>query len=144
MNMHRVKHIFNIKELKSYRINLRTNSTSAEVALWELLKNKQLEGRKFRRQHSLGNFIVDFCCPSEKLIIELDGNVHGDYYQIVRDTNRDQYLHDLGFNVLRFENRFVFQDPEYVLSEIRKRFKIKLLLLTDGLFINQPVMTLRV
>ncbi len=124
--MNRAKHIFNIKELKSYRINLRKNSTSAEVALWKLLKNKQLEGRKIRRQHSIGNFIVDFCCPSEKLIIELDGDIHGDYNQIEKDTKRDQYLQDLGFNILRFENRFVFQDPEYVLREIRKGFKNKL------------------
>jgi very-short-patch-repair endonuclease len=124
--MDRATHFFNLKKLKPYRIDLRKKSTSAEVALWKLLKNKQLEGRKFRRQHSIGNFIVDFYCPSEKLIIELDGNVHGNYNQIERDSNRDQYIQDLGVNVLRFENRFVFQDPEFVLTEIKKRFKNKL------------------
>ena len=122
MDMAKTAHIFNRKELKSNRIALRKNSTSAEAALWDLLKNKQLEGRKFRRQHSIGNFIVDFCCPTEKLIIELDGEVHGDYHQIVKDTKRDEYIQELGFTVLRFENRFVFQDPEYVMEEIKKRF----------------------
>jgi very-short-patch-repair endonuclease len=121
--MNSSKHIFNVKDSKSFRKRLRNILTSAEVALWKLLKNKQLEGRKFRRQHSLGNFIVDFCCPSENLIIELDGDVHGDYTQIGKDKSRDQYLQNLGFYILRFENRFVFQDPEYVLREIKKRFK---------------------
>jgi very-short-patch-repair endonuclease len=65
--------IFNKPELKQYRKTLREKSTSAEVALWNLLKNKQLEGRKFRRQYSLGKYIADFCCPAEKMIIELDG-----------------------------------------------------------------------
>ena len=120
------QHLFNRKELGRYRINLRNNLTSAEASLWNLLKGRKVSGYKFRRQHSIGNYIVDFCCPSEKLIIELDGNVHGDYNQIVKDTDRDQYLQDLGFNVLRFENRFVFQDPEYVLREIKKSFKNKL------------------
>jgi very-short-patch-repair endonuclease len=120
--MDKSKHIFNKKELALKRKALRKNLTSAEAALWNLLKNKQLEGRKFRRQHGLGTYIVDFCCPSEKLIVELDGDIHGDYHQIQRDTNRDQYLNDLGFTVLRFENRWVFQDPEYLLTEIKKEF----------------------
>lgn len=111
----------NKKELKSYRTSLRNKSTSAEAALWNLLKNSQL-GRKFRRQHSIGNYITDFCCPSEKLIIELDGNVHGEYSQIEKDEIRDKYLEDLDYRILRFENRFVFQDPEYVLDEIKKTF----------------------
>jgi very-short-patch-repair endonuclease len=58
----------------------RNRSTSAEAALWEMLKSKKLEGRKFRRQYSIGSYIVDFCCPSEKLIIELDGDPHGEYH----------------------------------------------------------------
>ena len=116
---------FNRKNLKQYRISLRKNSTSAEVALWKLLKSGSLKGRKFRRQHSIGHYIVDFYCPSEKLIIELDGNPHGDYIQIERDTSRDKYLEELGMTILRFENRFVFQEPEYVLNEIMKVFKGK-------------------
>jgi len=58
--------------------------------LWNILKSKKLEGRKFRRQHSIGSFIVDFCCPSEKLIVELDGAPHGEYVQIEKDIKRNQ------------------------------------------------------
>jgi very-short-patch-repair endonuclease len=85
-----------------------------------MLKSRKPEGRKFRRQHSIGNYIVDFCCPSEKLIIELDGNPHGEYHKIQKDEIRDTYLENVGFTVIRFENRFVFQEPEYLRSEIIK------------------------
>ena len=114
------KNIFNRKSLKSYRSSLRKKSTSAEATLREMLQLKKFEGRKFRRQYSIGNYIVDFCCPSEKLIIELDGDPHGEYHRIQKDENRDKYLESLGFIVLRFENRFVFQEPEYLKNEIRK------------------------
>jgi very-short-patch-repair endonuclease len=112
--------LFNRKDLKSFRSSLRNRSTSAEVALWKILKSKNLDGRKFRRQYSIDSYIVDFCCPSEKLIIELDGDPHGEYFKIQKDENRDKYLENLGFNVLRFENRFVFQEPEFIKNEIRK------------------------
>jgi len=58
--------------------------------------------------------------------VELDGDVHGNYIQIEKDSNRDLYLRRLGFKVLRFENRLVFQDPEYVLNEIKKSFQNKI------------------
>jgi very-short-patch-repair endonuclease len=110
------------KTLFDFRNKLRNRSTSAEATFWDLVKSRKLFGRKFRRQHSIGPYIVDFYCPSEKLIIELDGNPHGEYYNIYKDTKRDKYLQDLGFTVLRFENRFVFQEPEYVLKEIADKF----------------------
>lgn len=114
------KQLFNNKNLKTIRASLINESTSAEAALWILLKSRKVEGRKFRRQHSIGKYIADFCCPSEKLIIELDGNPHGEYIQIEKDTIGDKYLEELGFTVLRFENKFVFQDPDYILNEIKK------------------------
>ena len=117
------KHHINNKNLKPLRSFLRKNSTSAEAALWILLKSRKLEGRKFRRQQSINNYIVDFYCPSENLIIELDGDPHGDYIQIEKDKIRDRYLEKLGLTVLRFENRFVFQETEYVLKEIKGKFK---------------------
>ncbi len=116
-------HLYNRKSLKPLRSYLRNKSTSAESVLWNQLKSKNLEGRKFRRQQSIGNYIVDFYCPSEKLIIELDGDPHGDSIQIQKDMARDKYLEALGFTVLRFENRFVFQEPDIVLDEIRKVFR---------------------
>ena len=66
--------------------------------------------------------MVYFSINIYKLIIELDGDTHGEYYKIQNDENRDKYLECLGFKVLRFENRFVFQDPEYLKGEIRKFF----------------------
>ena len=114
--------LFNRKDLKSFRSSLRRSSTSAEAKLWDMLKSRKLDGRKYRRQYSIGSYIADFCCPSEKLIIELDGDLHGEYHKIQKDENRDNYLSGIGFTVLRFENRFVFQDPDYIKSEIRKCF----------------------
>ncbi len=63
---------FNRKHLKAYRKELRNNATKAECYLWKALKGKNLDGKKFRRQHSIGNYIADFYCASEKLIVELD------------------------------------------------------------------------
>jgi very-short-patch-repair endonuclease len=114
--------ILNRKKFKSFRRSLRNRSTSAEATLWGILKSKKLDGRKFRRQHGIGYYIVDFCCPSEKLVIELDGDQHGDHEQIEKDKKRDKYLEGLGFTVLRFENKFVFRDQDYITEEIRKIF----------------------
>ncbi|MEW7289257.1 endonuclease domain-containing protein [Aquimarina sp. 2304DJ70-9] len=66
----------NKPELKNHRKELRKNLTPAEAFLWKYLQNRKLEGRKFRRQHSIKNYIVDFYCAKEKLIIELDGEPH--------------------------------------------------------------------
>ena len=116
------KYSSNKKELKWFRKSLRNKSTSAEATLWNLLKNKQLDSKKFRRQHSLGNYIVDFYCSSEKLIIELDGNPHGDYSKIQKDIVRDEFFEAYGYKVIRFENRFVFQDTDLVIETIRRNF----------------------
>ena len=120
------ENLFNRKDLKSFRSALRKRSTSAEADLWEMLKSKKPDRRKFRRQYSIGSYIVDFCCPSEKLVIELDGDSHGEYHKIKDDEIRDKYMESLGFIVLRFENRIVFREPEYLKSEIRKVFNKKL------------------
>ena len=104
------------------RRTLRQNLTPAEATLWNLLKNKKLHGRKFRRQQGVGNYIVDFCCPAEKLIIELDGEVHNDPLRTAYDTDRDTRLKTLGFTILRFENKDIFQNTEAVLSKITAAF----------------------
>ena len=114
--------LFNRKSFKSLRSSLRNNSTSAEAALWNILKSRNLEGRKFRRQYGIDKYIVDFCCPSEKLAIELDGAPHGEYHRIQEDANRDKYIESLGFTIIRFENRLVFQEPEFIKNEILKFF----------------------
>ena len=87
-----MKNLHNRKYLKDNRKALRNNLTSAEATLWNHLKQKQLQGRKFRRQHSILNYIVDFYCPKEKLIIELDGANHLNFAQSLKDKERDNEL----------------------------------------------------
>lgn len=117
------KNIHNREYLREKRKHLRSNSTSAEATLWNALKGKQLFERKFRRQHSILNYIVDFYCSSEKLIIELDGAVHLDFGQQNYDYERTEKLEQLGYKLIRFENKEVFESLEFVLDEIRNHFK---------------------
>jgi very-short-patch-repair endonuclease len=112
----------NRKYLKEYRKNLRSRLTPAEAFLWIYLKRSQLAGRKFRRQHSIENYIVDFYCPQEKLVIELDGQVHEYEEQYKKDLARDKRLEELGIRVLRFENQFVFDHLFLVLDMIEQEF----------------------
>jgi len=85
-----------------------------------MLKNKQIAGLKFRRQSSIGNYIVDFYCPEIKLIIELDGVSHDNYLAEEKDEKRDAFLTKEGYRILRFENRYVFEFPEEIVGEIIK------------------------
>jgi very-short-patch-repair endonuclease len=91
--------------------------------LWLLLKGAQCEGRKFRRQHSIGKFVVDFYCPSEKLVIELDGEHHFTEEGYAYDEKRSQYFFSLGISTIRFENCEVLDRPEAVLQDIAALFK---------------------
>jgi very-short-patch-repair endonuclease len=116
----RCLHIHNRPELKQLRKNLRNNSTSAEATLWNKLKKNQLNGRKFMRQHSIGNYIY---CPEEKLVIELDGEAHFWQDGIQYDHQRALYLNNMDIHIIRFENKWVFEDIDYVLNEIKKHFK---------------------
>ena len=118
------KVIHNRKHLKDRRRTLRNNLTPAEAKLWTYLKNSQLENRKFRRQHSIENFIVDFYCPSESLVIELDGQHHFDSFGAASeiDIKRDDRLSKLGIHVIRFENKDVFEQPDFVLTSIKELF----------------------
>ncbi len=115
--------IHNKPELRDKRKELRNNSTSAEACLWLRLKKSQLQGRKFRRQHSIGNYIVDFYCPSEKIAVELDGAHHFTSTGMQNDVERDAYLAALEITVIRFENKLVFENPEGLLEEIARHFK---------------------
>lgn len=115
--------IHNRKELETFRKDLRNNLTSAEAALWMELKGKQLDGRKFRRQHSVGSYILDFYCPVEKLCIELDGAGHFTLEGMAYDKKRTEYLNSLNIRVIRFKNLEVFEQMEKVLSEIKSNFR---------------------
>jgi len=113
----------NLKVLEANRKHLRKNLTPAEAFMWNLLKNSKLEGKKFRRQHSFGYYILDFYCPSEKLCIELDGHGHFTPEGLENDLIRTQFLNSHGITVIRFENKFVFEHTNWVLEEIKKYFK---------------------
>ncbi|MGI8893857.1 MAG: endonuclease domain-containing protein [Bacteroidia bacterium] len=115
--------INNLSKLKEKRRHLRKNLTPAEATLWRILKNSQLEGRKFRRQHSVGNYILDFYCPAERLAIELDGAHHFTEAGLIYDKKRTEYIETLGITIMRFENIFVFERIDYVIDEIKKHFK---------------------
>jgi very-short-patch-repair endonuclease len=115
--------VHNKESLTPVRKQLRTQGTSEEAKLWLALKNKQLQGRKFRRQHSINNFIVDFYCATERLIVELDGAHHYTVAGNLSDGERDEYLNAMDIKVLRFENRLVREHLDLVLAEILGNFK---------------------
>ena len=95
---------------------LHRNMTPAEVKLWARLRAHRMEGIHFRNQHAIGNYIVDFCAPRKKLIIELDGSQHLD--QEESDHGRTEYLQSKGYTVLRFWNNDVMSDIESVIRAI--------------------------
>jgi very-short-patch-repair endonuclease len=101
---------------------LRREQTDIEKKLWGMLRSRSLLGYKFRRQYSVGPFIVDFCCPAQKLVIELDGGQHTDRSEY--DAQRTTFLESKGFRVLRFWNHDMLQKPqavaEKILSELLK------------------------
>ena len=98
--------------------SFRKNSTDAETRLWSELRNRQLVGFKFRRQHSLGSRIVDFYCEEAKLAIELDGPGH--FYDLKRedDLDREIELYEKGVRIFRFSNDEVFENLDAVLNQI--------------------------
>jgi very-short-patch-repair endonuclease len=111
--------IHNLVNKKQVRRKLRNSATPQEVIVWSRLKNSQL-GYKFRRQHSIGKYIVDFYCPDKKLIIEIDGSQHIDN---AYDKERDAYLKGLGFIILRFWDNDVNNNLDGVLMKIIENLK---------------------
>ena len=112
----------NLPQLLTFRKELRADLTPAEARLWSMLKNSQFDGRKFRRQHSFSSYILDFYCSSEKLGIELDGEGHFNERAAEYDHERSLFLRYFGIRVLRFENKWVFEEPGWVLDRIRGSF----------------------
>jgi very-short-patch-repair endonuclease len=97
---------------------LRREQTPAEQKLWARLRGKQLLGFKFRRQHPIGRFIVDFCCTRPKLVIEIDGDSHAS--QVEYDGSRTAHLEGLGYTVVRFTNEQVHRRLDAILDEIAR------------------------
>ena len=126
--MDRINQLHNLRFLKGTRKYLRENATDAEKELWKYLKGKGLSGRKFRRQHSIGYYIVDFYCPGEKLIIELDGKIHLRPEVKINDKDRNEWLDELGLKIIRFKNEEIFSDINRVLKVIKANFKKKIVI----------------
>ena len=95
---------------------LRRNSTEAEKLVWRALRDRQLGGAKFRRQHPIGPYIVDFCCLERRVVVELDGGQHT--VQSASDQRRDRWLETHGYQVLRIWNHEVMANREGVLRRI--------------------------
>ncbi len=120
------KKVFNRADAANYGLlkekasNRRKNPTEAESFLWENLKGKALGGYKFRREHIIGNYIVDFVCLSKLLVIEVDGGYHDEENQMELDEIRTNYLEKQGFRVLRFTNEQVLFDIENTLKRIEE------------------------
>jgi very-short-patch-repair endonuclease len=102
--------------IKSKARLLRKNMTDAEKILWEKLRNRQLKGLYFRRQHPYGIFILDFFCHEINLAIEVDGDIHLD--QLQYDADRSEFLESTGITVIRFSNMEVENNMDYVLEKI--------------------------
>jgi very-short-patch-repair endonuclease len=106
-------------KLTQFAKQLRKNSTKAEALLWSRLRNRQMGGIKFRRQQPIGNFIVDFVSFEKRLVIEIDGGQHTSNKH--KDHERDRFLKDSSFKVLRFWNTEVFDNLDGVLEVIRRK-----------------------
>lgn len=114
-----MSNVHNNKIFIERRKELRQNATPAEKKLWWYLRDNKL-GAKFKRQHSVGGYILDFYCAKKKLIVELDGEVHNTEEAKEYDTVRDKFFKELGYTTLRFKNGEVESDMEKVLEEINK------------------------
>src|SRR5262245_47003511 len=117
--MKRRQLIHNPQSSKRRRRELRRSPTPAESYLWHSLRKSRLDGKKFRRQHGIGPYIVDFYCPESRVIVELDGEGHTEPWGVERDDARTRFLSKFGMRVLRFENKEVFRDREGVVETIR-------------------------
>ncbi|MEQ8353221.1 MAG: N-6 DNA methylase [Leptospiraceae bacterium] len=111
---------FDFASLKERARELRKKNTDAESFLWELLRNKNLAGLKFRRQHQFGEYIADFYCHELGLVLELDGSVHSKADQKKHDKKRDSYLESQGLTVIRFGNAEALEQPEKILEKVLK------------------------
>lgn len=109
--------------LKEYAEENRNHPTQAEAAVWSSLKGNNL-GAHFRRQHIIGDYIVDFACLDKKLVIEIDGEYHNEYEQQIDDAQRTAWLEGKGFRVLRFLNSEVLAATDHVIHSILSALQV--------------------
>lgn len=130
-NIHKMPDSYNdnlhqsaIGKLYQYGRELRKDATPAEKLLWEHIRNRKLNGLKFRRQHPIDKFVVDFYCHEKNLVIELDGSVHDVKINKDYDEARTAMLAGLGIYVLRFRNEEVVDNISLVLEKISETVNI--------------------
>ncbi|WP_447980732.1 endonuclease domain-containing protein [Candidatus Nitrospira bockiana] len=97
--------------------------TEPERRLWLRLRGRQLNALKFRRQHGIGPYIVDFYCPEKLLVVEIDGESHAEQPQMTSDEERDRYLRSLGLEVVRYSNQDVMTNLDGVLEDLLGRLR---------------------
>ncbi len=103
-------------DIRAYAREMRNKMTDAEALLWKLLRDRRIAGAKFRRQHPVGRYILDFYCVEKQLGIELDGGQHGE--TVAYDQRRDDWLRGQGIQVLRFWNNQMLAEAEAVMEVI--------------------------
>ena len=103
---------------RKYARDLRKNMTEAEHRLWYFLRNKQLDGYRFRRQHPIAPYIADFACVRESLIIEVDGATHGEADEMAYDAARTEFLLSQGWKIVRYGNEEIYKNVDDVLDDI--------------------------
>jgi len=112
------KFLYNNRDLRNRRRELRNNPTEAEKILWSRISRKQLNGMRFLRQYGVGPYILDFYCPKLRLAIELDGAQHAKDEARIYDKERSAYLETEDIRVVRFWNNEILKDVEGVISRI--------------------------
>nr|WP_309691061.1 endonuclease domain-containing protein [Armatimonas sp.] len=113
---HRYRHA--TPELVARARQLRREGTPAERILWEALRGRQLQGMRFRRQHPIETFILDFYCPQHKLVVEVDGGIHTEPTVRERDEERQRWIEAHGYEFLRFTNEEILHELPRVLAHI--------------------------
>ncbi len=118
--------------LKDKAKEMRNRPTEAEKMLWNVLSNKGIDNYKFRRQHIIGEYIVDFVCLEKRLIIEVDGSIHNQPEQIEHDKKRTEWLESKGFRIVRYSNRQIVNDILNSAESIRKELSTNLVAPPSG------------
>jgi len=104
-----------------YRRELRHNTTPAEKIFWSKVANRTFQNLKFRKQHGIGPFVVDFYCPEKKIIVEIDGDSHATDTGIENDQERAKYLAGLGYKIVRYQNSDVLNNIDGVFEDLSGR-----------------------
>jgi len=103
------------------RRQLRKNTTEAEKIFWSKVARRQFYNLKFRKQHGIGNYIVDFYCSEKKFIVEIDGDTHAENDGRKKDEIRSKYLLSLGYNIVRYNNHDIINNIEGVFEDLKEK-----------------------